>query len=159
MKLKPNDCFSSWSLVMGCERGWYCGKAIQWIRYTNRYMMCTIRTIGEMTFNHQTFRYQWESYKIHPLKDEFWFGLGRLSTPSDRWISVHGGWLCFGDRMMYVIGCLSKSQHGSRSTRFPFNPRNEYDLQDGNVYMTWHDMWDDHNDVMSTCQGPCHWWH
>ena len=23
---------------------------------------------------------------------------------------------------MYVIGCLTKSQHGSRSTRFPFKP-------------------------------------
>ena len=34
---------------------------------------------------------------------------------------MHGGWLCFGNRCIHVIGCLKQNQHGSRSTRFPFN--------------------------------------
>ena len=54
---------------------------------------------------------------IKMFKVEFWSGPGRLSTGSDRWVTVHRGWLCFGEQM-YVIGCLKQSQHGSRSKRF-----------------------------------------
>ena len=32
-------------------------------------------------------------------------------------------WLVVLWGQMYVIGCLNISQHGSRSTRFPFNPQ------------------------------------
>ena len=31
------------------------------------------------------------------VKGASWSSLGILSTRSDRWVSVHGGWLCFGD--------------------------------------------------------------
>ena len=47
--------------------------------------------------------------------------LGWLSTCSDRWVSVHCGWLCVRNRWSLVIGCLNISQNGSRSMRFPFN--------------------------------------
>ena len=46
-------------------------------------------------------------------------GPARLSAHSDRWVSVHGDCLSFGEQM-YIIGCLKQSQHGSRSRRFPF---------------------------------------
>ena len=34
------------------------------------------------------------------LEGESWSGQGRLSPLSDRWVSVNGGWLCFGNRCM-----------------------------------------------------------
>ena len=34
----------------------------------------------------------------YSFKRASWFFLWRVSAHSDRWVSVHGDWLCFGDR-------------------------------------------------------------
>ena len=42
---------------------------------------------------------------IELVKGASWSSLGRLSTRSDKWVSVHGGWLCFRGQM-YAIGYI-----------------------------------------------------
>ena len=53
------------------------------------------------------------------LKDESWSGAGSLSTWMDEFLCMVTG-SALGTDVQYVIGWLNKSQHGSRSTRFPF---------------------------------------
>ena len=63
-------------------------------KYSTEYM-CTLK----IRFNLTSFNFVIAEV-IRSFKDESWFWTGRLPTRCDRWVSVHGGWLCFGDRCM-----------------------------------------------------------
>ena len=62
----------------------------------------------------------WLLFVVATFIDPPLSGWPKLSARSDRWVSVHGVWLCFGNRCV-SLDVFKKSQHGSRSRRCPFN--------------------------------------
>ena len=134
----------SWIKTMNNKKSQYMFCWFCWERERERESIliwtAALESMSALFSPHSRLLKQWRTlgHLIFPIiarssfKGESCSGPGRLSTHSDKWVSMRGVWLCFGN--LTDVGhsnsrCSTKSQHGSRSTRFPFKSLNTGELQ------------------------------